>query len=101
MLETLAVMLAPLAAFGVLALAALLWGRESRPGFDERPIVDDRPNWWPISRRPLTRSSPPAPPSGGTPAPVPEPVQAKAPATPRATRPPRPATGVAWVVERH
>jgi hypothetical protein len=100
MLETLAVMLAPLAVFGLLALASLRWGRETRPGFDERLIVDDRPNWWPISHRPLPRSSPPVPPQRGTPEPAPEPVRESAPATPRPARPPRPATGLAWSVER-
>jgi len=100
MLEALFVMLAPLAIFGLLALASMRWGRETRPGFDERPILDDRPNWWPISHRPLPRSSPPAPPSSGTPERVAEPDRAGAPVAARPVRSPRPATGVAWSVER-
>jgi hypothetical protein len=99
MLEALAVMLAPLAVFGLLALAALRWGSETRPGFDERPVLDDRPNWWPISHRPLPRSAPPEPPSRGTPAPKPE-RAAPAPPPARGPRAPRPAHGAAWSVER-
>ena len=31
--------------FAIVAVLALRFGAESRPGFDERPIRDDRPNW--------------------------------------------------------
>jgi hypothetical protein len=41
----------PPAIFGVFALLAVWLGAESRPWFDERPVLDDRPNWWPIRRR--------------------------------------------------
>lgn len=43
-------MLAPTAVFGLFALLAIRYGAESRPYFDERPVVDDRPNWFPIAR---------------------------------------------------
>jgi len=41
-------MVVPTVVFGLFAIAALLWGAESRPGFDEKPVLDDRPNWFPI-----------------------------------------------------
>jgi hypothetical protein len=50
-LEVLAGILLPPAIFGVFALLAVWLGAESRPWFDERPVLDDRPNWWPIVRR--------------------------------------------------
>ena len=37
--------------FGVFALLAMWLGAETRPWFDERPVRDDRPNWFPIVRR--------------------------------------------------
>ena len=42
-------MIAPTVAFGLFALLAVRYGAESRPYFDERPVVDDRPNWFPIA----------------------------------------------------
>ena len=51
MLEVLVGILLPPAVFGVFALLAVWLGAESRPWFDERPVLDDRPNWWPIVRR--------------------------------------------------
>jgi hypothetical protein len=42
-------MLGPTVLFGVFALLAVKFGAESRPYFDERPVVDDRPNWFPIA----------------------------------------------------
>jgi hypothetical protein len=42
-------MLGPTVAFGLFALLAMRFGAESRPYFDERPVVDDRPNWFPIA----------------------------------------------------
>jgi hypothetical protein len=50
-LEVLVGILLPPAVFGVFALLAMWLGAESRPWFDERPVRDDRPNWWPIVRR--------------------------------------------------
>jgi hypothetical protein len=50
-LEVLIGILLPPAVFGVFALLAVWLGAESRPWFDERPVHDDRPNWWPIVRR--------------------------------------------------
>ena len=32
--------------FGAFALLAMWLGAETRPWFDERPVRDDRPNWW-------------------------------------------------------
>jgi hypothetical protein len=42
-------MLAPTLGFGLFALLAIKFGAESRPYFDERPVVDERPNWFPIA----------------------------------------------------
>jgi hypothetical protein len=58
--------LGPTIAFGVFALLALRFGAESRPWFDERPVRDDRPNWFAIPRS----AAPPVDerrPTGGTP----------------------------------
>jgi hypothetical protein len=46
--ELLLAMLGPTVVFGLFALLAVKFGAESRPYFDERPVVDDRPNWFPI-----------------------------------------------------
>jgi hypothetical protein len=50
MVEVLLAMGLPTLIFGVFALLALWLGAETRPWFDERPVLDERPNWWPISR---------------------------------------------------
>jgi hypothetical protein len=50
MVEVLLAMGLPTLIFGVFALLALWLGAETRPWFDERPVLDDRPNWWPIRR---------------------------------------------------
>jgi hypothetical protein len=42
-------MLGPTVVFGLFALVAVRFGAESRPYFDERPVLDDRPNWFPIA----------------------------------------------------
>jgi hypothetical protein len=47
--EVLLVILGPTAVFGLFALLCMRFGAESRPYFDERPVVDDRPNWFPIA----------------------------------------------------
>jgi hypothetical protein len=47
--ELLLAMLGPTVVFGLFALLAVKFGAESRPYFDERPVVDDRPNWFPIA----------------------------------------------------
>ena len=44
-------MLGPTVVFGLFALLAVRFGAESRPYFDERPVLDDRPNWFPIAGR--------------------------------------------------
>ena len=41
----------PPVVFGIFALLAMWLGAETRPWFDERPVLDDRPNWGPIRRR--------------------------------------------------
>jgi hypothetical protein len=51
MLEVLLGIALPPLIFGAFALLALWLGAESRPWFDERPVIDDRPNWFPIARR--------------------------------------------------
>jgi hypothetical protein len=50
MVEVLLAMGLPTLIFGVFAVLALWLGAETRPWFDERPVLDDRPNWGPISR---------------------------------------------------
>jgi hypothetical protein len=89
-------MLAPTAAFGLLALLALRFGAETRPGFDEKPVRDDRPNWPAIACRPPAHRDDPRP-GGGEPVPARAAAPAAAaPAEPRATGPsPRPAPGPA------
>ena len=47
--EVLLAMLGPTVVFGLFALLAVKFGAESRPYFDERPVLDDRPNWFPIA----------------------------------------------------
>src|ERR1700760_134970 len=47
--ELLLAMLGPPVVLGLFALLAVKFGAESRPYFDERPVVDDRPNWFPIA----------------------------------------------------
>jgi hypothetical protein len=47
--EVLLAMFGPTIVFGLFALLAVKFGAESRPYFDERPVVDDRPNWFPIA----------------------------------------------------
>src|SRR3954447_18119751 len=48
--EVLLAMFGPTVVFGLFALLAVKFGAESRPYFDERPVVDDRPKWFPIAR---------------------------------------------------
>ncbi len=63
----------PTAGFGLFALLAYWAGAESRPWFDERPVLDDRPNWFPITRRikdPDADEESDDEPRGGTPVPV-------------------------------
>ena len=48
--DALLIMLGPTAVFGLFALLAMRFGAESRPGFDGRPVRDDRPNWPAIAR---------------------------------------------------
>jgi hypothetical protein len=50
MVDVLLAMGLPTLIFGVFALLAMWLGAEQRPWFDERPVLDDRPNWWPIVR---------------------------------------------------
>ena len=47
--QVLLAMFAPTIAFGLFALLAVKFGAESRPYFDERPVLDERPNWFPIA----------------------------------------------------
>jgi hypothetical protein len=50
LVEVLLAMGLPTLIFGVFALLAMWLGAEQRPWFDERPVLDERPNWWPIRR---------------------------------------------------
>ena len=73
MLEVLIGMFAPIVVFGAFALLSFWLGAESRPWFDERLVRDERPNWFPISRR-LPREDddePPAEPPDAEPEPAP------------------------------
>jgi hypothetical protein len=96
MLEVLVGILLPPAIFGVFALLAVWLGAESRPWFDERPVLDDRPNWWPIVRRvPSDDDEQMAvadEADGGTPAPL---VATSVRRRPRAQPRPAPATSAA------
>jgi hypothetical protein len=47
--EVLLATLGPTVVFGLFALLCMRFGAESRPYFDERPVVDERPNWFPIA----------------------------------------------------
>ena len=47
--QVLLAMFGPTVVFGLFALLAMRFGAESRPYFDEQPVVDDRPNWFPIA----------------------------------------------------
>ena len=64
MVELLLVMGLPTLVFGIFALLALWLGAETRPWFDERPVRDDRPNWYPIARS-LPSDEPVEPPAAG------------------------------------
>ena len=46
--EVVITIFAPTIGFGLFALLAMRFGAESRPGFDGRPVKDDRPNWFAI-----------------------------------------------------
>ena len=86
MVELLLAMGVPTAGFGLFALLAYWAGAESRPWFDERPVLDERPNWFPIARRikdpDAEESEDDDEPRGGTPVPVtaPAPRRQRAPA---------------------
>jgi hypothetical protein len=85
MVEVLLAMGLPTLIFGVFALLAVWLGAETRPWFDERPVLDERPNWWPIRRSaPKDDDDERDDPPDGTPAPVrdqPRPVVATRAAT--------------------
>jgi hypothetical protein len=65
-------MLGPTVVFGLFAVLAVRFGAESRPYFDERPVIDERPNWFAIPRRLSDDDEDDDEPGGGTPAPLPE-----------------------------
>ena len=85
------VMLLPTLVFGIFAVLSLWLGAETRPWFDERPVYDDRPNWYPISRTvpsddDLEPTEPEKEPTDGTLAPVPAPPARPQPRPVAATR---------------
>lgn len=83
MVTLLMTLVLPPAAFGVFALLALRFGAESRPYFDERPVHDERPNWFPIAGRPLpTVADDDEPPPDGEPVAVAQ-RSRRAPTSPR------------------
>jgi hypothetical protein len=49
MAEVLLATLGPTVGFGLFALLCMRFGAESRLYFEGRPVVDDRPNWFPIA----------------------------------------------------
>ena len=64
--------------FGVFALLALWLGAETRPWFDERPVLDERPNWGPIRRSvPRDEDEDDEDPPDGTQVPIPAPARAQ------------------------
>jgi hypothetical protein len=66
-------MLGPTVVFGLFALLCMKFGAESRPYFDERPVLDDRPNWFPIvGARGSDEEDDEDTPQGGTPVAVPD-----------------------------
>ena len=78
-MEVLLGMLLPTLVFGVFAVLSVWLGAESRPWFDERPVVDDRPNWFPIARS-LPADEEETPRDDGAVAPVPVPAKRQRPA---------------------
>jgi hypothetical protein len=86
----------PIGIFGAFALLSMWLGAETRPWFDERPVRDDRPNWFPIARlRPRDLDEPADDePVDGTLAPT---AAARAPAQPRSAALTRAATSPAGV----
>jgi hypothetical protein len=46
--EVVITILGPTVGFGLFALLAMRFGVDSRPGFDGKPVKDDRPNWFAI-----------------------------------------------------
>jgi hypothetical protein len=74
MAQVLLAMFGPTVVFGLFALLAVKFGAESRPYFDERPVVDERPNWFPISGSGSDEDDEDddEPPDDGEPQPVPE-----------------------------
>jgi hypothetical protein len=96
MLEVLVGIAIPPLIFGAFAVLAMWLGAETRPWFDERPVLDDRPNWWPIRRRlPRDRDEDVLEvdePRDGTPEPV-----AAPPVRPQPRAQPRPAAATSAV----
>jgi hypothetical protein len=62
----------PTVVFGLFALLAMRFGAESRPYFDERPVIDDRPNWFPIAGSGPADDEDDDEPDDGEPMPVPD-----------------------------
>jgi hypothetical protein len=78
MVELLLAMGLPTLIFGVFAVLALWLGAETRPWFDERPVIDERPNWGPIRRSvPRDDDEDDEDPPDGTPVPVSAPARAQ------------------------
>jgi hypothetical protein len=91
MVELLVVMLLPTLVFGIFAVLSLWLGAETRPWFDERPVYDDRPNWYPIARsvpsdEDLEPAEPEREPHDGALVPVPAPAARRQPRPVAATR---------------
>jgi hypothetical protein len=79
--QVLLAMFGPTVVFGLFALLAMRFGAESRPYFDERPVLDDRPNWFPIAGSGSDDEDDEdddEPPDDGTPEAVPEAAPARA-----------------------
>jgi hypothetical protein len=79
MVQVLFAMFGPMVAFGLFALLCMRFGAESRPYFDEQPVLDDRPNWFPIAGAGGgdDDDEDDDEPQGGEPVPVAEPARAR------------------------
>jgi hypothetical protein len=85
--EVVITILGPTVGFGLFALLAMRYGAETRPGFDERPVKDDRPNWFAIPGSAPRPERPPPRRRGGEGHPASAPARRPAPRPAAALRP--------------
>lgn len=97
MVDLLVSVLLPTIGFALFAGLAVRFGAESRAFFDERPVTDDRPNWFPIggaSVRAGDEEDDDVEVDGGDPEPVMPAVAARRPGRSPVQPAPRPATSL-------